>query len=493
MLDDEDEPTEPDTQTLEPDHQPENTTTFFQLSPQALTGQFSPRTLKLKGVFDGLTVSVLVDTGNNHNILQPRIANHLHIPHQPISNFSVMVGNVSHLHCAGFCSVIPITLQSHLFHIPFYLFPIQGVDVVLGMEWLQTLGPINADFSIPKISFTHDSITVTLTGDPKQNPTQSTYTQLRHLMNTDSIALIHLLTIIPTSIAPTTPIPMTLCSSTPQKQPLTPKIQHLLQSYPAVFAEPHGLPPARPHDHHIPLIPNTHPVNVKPYHYPHSQKEAMITLIQDMLREGTIIPSNNPYSSPVLLVRKKDGSWRFCMDYRALSVVIIHACFLIPTIDELFDELGSASVLTKIDLRSGYHQIRVVPEDTHKIAFRTFDGHYEFLVMPFGLSNAPSTFQSAMNDMLRPYLRRLVLVFFDDILIYSHNLQEHMHHLRLILDLLASNQFVAKFSKCVFAAQTVDYLGHIISPNGVSPNKEKIQAILSWVVPYSLTTLHGFL
>jgi hypothetical protein len=196
----------------------------------------------------------------------------------------------------------------------------------------------------------------------------------------------------------------------------------------------------------------------------------MATIIRDMLKEGILKPSNIPYSSPVLLVRKKDGTWRFCVDYRALNAATIRDRFPIPTIDELLDELGATKVFTKMDLRSGYHQIRVMPNDTHKIAFRTFDSHYEFLVMPFSLTNAPCTFQSAMNDLFRLFLRKFVLLFFDDILIFSKSFQEHLRHLELVLELLSQNQFFAKLSKCVFAVPQVDYLGHVISANGVTPD-----------------------
>ncbi|XP_058746621.1 uncharacterized protein LOC131619549 [Vicia villosa] len=465
--------------------------TYFQLSPQALTGQFSPQTLKFKGKIGGLSVMVLVDTGSTHNILQPRIAQHLNLTSTPITQFSVMVGNGSHLKCEGICNNVPITLQKELFHLPFYLLPIEGADVVLGMAWLRTLGPLQADFSIPSISFTHHNNLITLKGDPTAHPAHTTYHQLKHLIHTNFVASFHLMFFQNQNPDPLTPNPLdTLPNPT---KTLSPKIQTLLTKYKTIFQPQEGLPPARPHDHHIPLFPNTPPINVKPYRYPHSQKTAMSSIIQDMLQEGIIIPSRSPFSSPVLLVKKKDGTWRFCVDYRALNAVTIKDRFPIPTIDELLDELGNATYFTKLDLRSGYHQIRVASEDTHKTAFRTFDGHYEFLVMPFGLTNAPSTFQSAMNDLLRPYLRKFVLVFFDDILIYSANFDDHLAHLQVIFDLLKSHAFVVKLPKCVFAVKQVNYLGHIISVGGVAPDPEKVQAMLDWPTPRSLTSLRGFL
>ncbi|XP_058784315.1 uncharacterized protein LOC131659094 [Vicia villosa] len=464
--------------------------TYFQLSPQALTGQFSPQTLKFKGNIGGLSVMVLVDTGSTHNILQPRIAQHLNLTSTPITQFSVMVGNGSHLKCEGICNNVPITLQKELFHIPFYLLPIEGADVVLGMAWLRTLGPLQADFSIPSISFTHHENNITLKGDPTAHPSHTTFHQLKQLIHTNSVASYHLM------IFQNHDTPNTFSQPDPMLTPspnLNPEIQSLLTKYQSIFQPHEGLPPTRPHDHHIPLIPNTTPINVKPYRYPHSQKTAMTSIIQDMLKEEIIKPSHSPFSSPVLLVKKKDGTWRFCVDYRALNAVTIKDRFPIPTIDELLDELGNATYFTKLDLRSGYHQIRVASEDTHKTAFRTFDGHYEFLVMPFGLTNAPSTFQSAMNDLLRPYLRKFVLVFFDDILIYSNNFCDHLSHLQVVFELLESNAFVVKLAKCVFAVKQVHYLGHVISVGGVAPDPEKVQAMLDWPTPRSLTHLRGFL
>lgn len=212
-----------------------------------------------------------------------------------------------------------------------------------------------------------------------------------------------------------------------------------------------------------------------------------------MLNSGLIQPSQSPFSSPILLVKKKDGSWRCCIDYRALNSITVKDKFPMPTVDELLDDLGKASWFTKLDLRQGFHQIRMATSDIPKTAFRTHQGHYEFRVMPFGLCNAPSTFQSAMNDTLRPYLRKFVAVFFDDILVYSSDLPSHVSHLDTVLSTLTTHHFYLKESKCVFAQPKLNYLGHIISSAGIAPDPDKIQAMVDWPTPTSTTSLRGFL
>jgi hypothetical protein len=212
-----------------------------------------------------------------------------------------------------------------------------------------------------------------------------------------------------------------------------------------------------------------------------------------MLKSGIIQPSVSPFASPVLLVKKKDGSWRFCVDYRQLNAITVKNKYPLPVVDELLDELAGASYFTKLDCRSGYHQIRVAAGDEHKTAFKTHNGLFEFKVMPFGLSCAPATFQGAMNIILAPLLRKCVLVFMDDILIYSKTWSDHVVHVEQVLKILQENNFLLKRSKCEFGKQSLEYLGHVISAEGVATEPAKISAVKEWPVPTNLKQLRGFL
>ena len=215
--------------------------------------------------------------------------------------------------------------------------------------------------------------------------------------------------------------------------------------------------------------------------------------LQELLDKGFIRPSTSPWGAPVLFVKKKDKTLRLCIDYRKLNRVTIKNRYQLPRIDDLFDQLRGARVYSKIDLCTGYHQMRVRDTNIPKTAFRTHYGHFEFTVMPFGLTNAPAAFMDLMHRIFQPYLDQFVVVFVDDILIYSQSEWEHEYHLRIILQLLRDHQLYAKFSKCEFWLTEVRFLGHVVSASGVSVDPEKVEAVMSWERPKSVFEIRSFL
>ncbi|KAL4020776.1 hypothetical protein IC575_019563 [Cucumis melo] len=248
----------------------------------------------------------------------------------------------------------------------------------------------------------------------------------------------------------------------------------VVRDYPDVFPEElPGLPPHREVEFAIELEPST--VSIEPLRMASRVKESRCD--SELLDKGFIRPSVSPWGAPVLFVKKKDGSMRLCIDYRELNKVTVKNRYPLPKIDDLFDQLHGATVFSKIDLRSGYHQLRIKDGDVPKTAFRSRYGHYEFIVMSFGLTNAPAVFMDLMNRVFREFLDNFVIVFIDDILIYSKTEAEHEEHLRMVLQTLRDNKLYAKFSKCEFWLKQVSFLGHVVSKAGVSVDPAKIEAI----------------
>jgi len=421
-------------------------------SLQALAGVAFTDTMQIAVGLGAASLVALLDSGSTHNFISEAAAHRSGLPVHRRARLTAMVANGERVKCLGVIRGAPLRIGGDSFPADLYVMPLAGYDIVLGTRWLATLGPIVWDFNDHAISFTHKG--------------RGLYWQ--------GLA------------GPRTPA----VSATTTSSSL---LEELLDSFSDVFDEPQGLPPPRSRDHAITLVPGSPPVAVRHYRYPALHKDELERQCAAMLAQGIIRRSSSAFSSPVLLVKKADGSWRFCVDYRALNAITVKDAFPIPVVDELLDELHGARFFTKLDLRSGYHQVLMKPEDIHKTAFRTHDGFYEFLVMPFGLCNAPATFQALMNDVLRAYLRRFVLVFFDDILIYSSSWADHLRHIRVVMEVLRLHRLFVKRSKCSFGVNSVSYLGHIISAEGVTMDPAKVQAIHDWPIPRSPRAVRGFL
>ncbi|KAM1963037.1 hypothetical protein ACFX16_023261 [Malus domestica] len=267
----------------------------------------------------------------------------------------------------------------------------------------------------------------------------------------------------------------------------------VVKYFPDVFPEDlPGLPPNKDVEFVIDLLPVTNPISLTPYRMAPAELRELKVQLQELVDKGFIQPSTSSWGAPVLFVRKKDGTLRLCIDYRQLNRVTIKNRYPLPRIDDLFDQLRGAFVFSKIELRSGYYQLKIKNEDVPKTVFRTRYGHYKFLVMPYGLTNAPTAFMDLMNRVFQPYLDRFVIVFIDDILVYSKSKAEHARHLKLVLSSLREHQLYAKFSKCELWLNQVAFFGHVISAQGIQVDSHKVAAV-NWEQPRIVTEIRSFL
>ncbi|GJV06396.1 gypsy/ty3 retroelement polyprotein [Tanacetum coccineum] len=367
-------------------------------------------------------------------------------------------------------------------------FSSRGCDMVLGIQWLATLGDIKCNFKELRMQVGYNNKKLCLRGSTKAEVHWVNGRKKIQKMETGPQGELRMLSIYPNT-------GLTLMTASLDKgddNTTDDNLQEVIKSFKDVFEVPKQLPPTRSHDHRIPLLFGTQLINIRPYRHPLVQKDAIESMVKELLESSVIKHSQSSFASPVM-VKKKYNSWRMCVDYMQLNKNTIKDEFPIPIIEELIDELHGSVVFSKLDLRPGYHQIRMCEDDIAKTAFKTHEGHYEFLVMPFGLTNTPSTFQALINEVFREFLRKFTLVFFDDIPMYSRNLKEHVKHLTKVLTKMREHNLFEKKSKCVFGNSLVEYLGHVILAQGVATDPTKVQAMQSWPIHKNVKQLRGFL
>ncbi|XP_075088549.1 uncharacterized protein LOC142170516 [Nicotiana tabacum] len=395
----------------------------------------------------GKVVQVLIDTGSTHNFLDLNTAKKLGCVLTAIGPFDVSVANGKKVKSNNICKKLMWKMQGVSFDSDMLVLPIGGCSMVLGIQWLITLGDIMWNFKKLRMEFNIMGHKVSLRGI--QPPATKLIQQgsIDKLLAKPAELCMISVGLFMEHQQQDVEISLLAVESLPQEPSRNGELQAILQQYSDLFEEPKQLPPPRLHDHKIILKEGTSPINIRPYKYPNVQKNEIEKMVNEMLDSGIIRNSTSPYSSPIVMVKKKDGSWHLCVDYRELNSYTVKDKFPIPVIEELLDELHGAKYFSKLDLRAGYHQIRI----------------------------------------------KFILVFFDDILIYSQSWTDHLVHLEEAFKVLRSHTLFIKQSKCAFGVTQIHYLGHIISGHGVSMDNQKVQGVLDWPLPSSIKGLRGFL
>ncbi|XP_029151508.1 uncharacterized protein [Arachis hypogaea] len=352
-------------------------------------------------------------------------------------------------------------------------------DVILGMDWLSSYHANTA----PNLRFL--KLGAMLNNNTQEKLLPSSKAQFssnahQHTLATSSKAHSHLKF-------------LAVVRDVEAKVPSIDQVPVVREFLDVFLAELPGIPPDREVEFSIDLAPGVYPVSIPPYRMALAELRELKIQLQELLDKGFIRPSTSPWGAPVLFVKKKDGSIRLCVDYRQFNKVTIRNKYPLPRIDDLFDQLQGASCFSKIDLRSRYYQLKIKGEDIPKTAFQTRYGHYEFLMMPFGLTNAPAAFMDLMNRVFKPFLDHFVIVFIDDILVYSKSEEEHEHHLRVVLQTLRNHKLYVKFSKCEFWLDQVAFLGHVVSKDGIKVDPKKVEAIQQWPRPTLVKEICSFL
>ena len=424
---------------------------------------------------NSVDAKVLIDSGATKSFISEGFARKLNCLREPLSRvLNIEIANQERIPVSSHCPYCEIEILGHHFHADLLPFKLGEFEVILGMDWLSE-HDAQIDCRSKKVTLvTPEKKQVIFKGE-KQTKKFLTMIQARKLLRQGCEAyLAHVVDV--------------------EKE--TPKIEDIpiVNEFPDVFPEElPGLPPDREIEFAIDLAPGTEPVSKAPYRMAPVEMKELAKQLQELLDKGVIRPSVSPWGAPVLFVKKKDGSMRLCIDYRELNKLTIKNKYPLPRIDDLFDQLKGAVHFSKIDLRSGYHQLKIKPEDIPKTAFRTRYGHYEFLVMAFGLTNAPAAFMDLMNRIFKKYLDKFVIVFIDDILIYSRTEEDHAAQLRVVLEILRREKLYAKFSKCEFWLQEVQFLGHVVSSEGIKVDPAKIEAVKSWDRTRTPTEVRSFM